>query len=265
MSALRALLWDVDGTLAETEELHRRAFERAFADFGLDVRWPPELYRELLKVTGGRERLRHYFSTYRPDLLERVDVAALHAHKTRIYGELVACGPELRPGVVRLLREARKAGLRQAVVTTTSRVNVQALLDRTLGAEADGIFELWVTGEDVARKKPAPDLHLRALERLDLPASACLALEDSALGLAAARAAGIAVVVVCSPWTADGDFTGACAVFDGFGDPDAPCRRLDPGPQPEDGLLRLAELRRIHAACTDTAEKGGLTDAGPAC
>lgn len=264
MSALRALLWDVDGTLAETEELHRLAFERAFADFGLDVRWPPELYRELLEVMGGRERLRHYFATYRPDLLDRVDVAALHAHKTRIYGDLAARELELRPGVARLLREARAFGLRQAVVTTTSRVNVEALLDRTLASEARDIFETWITGEDVARKKPAPDLYLRALERLDLPACACLALEDSPLGLAAARGAGVPVVVVTSPWTAGGDFTGACAIFDGFGEPGSPCRRLDDGPQPAGGLLRVDELRRIHAACTGVG-RDGVTDAGRAC
>lgn len=264
MSGLRALLWDVDGTLAETEELHRRAFERAFADFGLDVRWPPELYRELLKVTGGRERLRHFFETYRPDLLDRVDIAALHAHKTRLYGELAARELELRPGVARLLREARKAGLRQAVVTTTSRVNVETLLERTLGAEGREIFEAWVTGEEVVRKKPAPDLYLRALERLDLPPAACLALEDSALGLASARAAGIPVVVVTSPWTCGESFAGACAVFDGFGDSAAPCRRLDPGPQPADGLLHVDDLRRIHAACTD-ASGSGLRGAARAC
>lgn len=253
MSTLQALLWDVDGTLAETEELHRRAFERAFADFGLDVRWPPDLYRELLKVTGGRERLRHYFERYRPDLLPRVDIPALHAHKTRLYGEMAARELELRPGVARLLREARATGLRQAVVTTTSRVNVEALLDRTLGKEGREIFEVWVTGEEVVRKKPAPDLYLRALERLHLPPSACLALEDSELGLASARGAGVPVVVVTSPWTRDGDFTGACAVFDGFGDPGVPCRRLDGGPQPRDGMLHVEELRGLHAACTGDA------------
>ncbi len=248
MSGLRALLWDVDGTLAETEGLHLEAFNRAFADFGLDVRWTPRCYRALLAVTGGRERLRHFFATHRPDLLARVDIAALHAHKTRLYATLAADRLRLRPGVARLLREARAAGLEQAVVTTTGRVNVETLLDRTLGPEGRRIFRVWATGDRVTHKKPAPDLHRLALRELGLPPPACLALEDSAVGLAAARAAGVPVVIVTSPWTREESFPGALAVFDGFGEPDHPCRRLDGGPPSPSGLVDLATLRALHAA-----------------
>ncbi len=257
MSALRALLWDVDGTLAETEGLHLETFNRAFRDFGLDVAWSEDLYRELLQVTGGRERLRHYFARYRPDLVARVDVAALHAHKTRLYGELARNRLQLRPGVVRLLREAKATGLAQAVVTTTSRVNVQTLLRQTLGEEGERLFDVFATGEDVTRKKPAPDLYRVALARLGLAPEACLALEDSPLGVAAARAAGVPVVVVTSPWTRDARFSGALAVFDGFGEPDAPGRRLDGGSPPPGGCLDLASLRALH--------REAVRDAGRAC
>lgn len=201
---LRALLWDVDGTLAETErDGHLAAFNLAFAERSLPWRWDEALYARLLRVTGGRERLLH-------DMLERPDAPddpvrrealarELHAIKNRRYAERVDAGQvQPRPGVLRLIAEAREAGALQAIVTTTSRANVESLLGRMLGPHWRETFAACICGEDVERKKPDPQAHRRALAELGLPAHAALALEDSEVGLNAARAAGLAVLLTPS-------------------------------------------------------------------
>lgn len=249
---LRALLFDVDGTLADTEEAHRHAFNAAFAAAGLDWSWDRELYRRLLAVAGGRERIRHYVASAHSELLSRPDldgrIAALHADKTRRYGEMMAAGEvRLRPGVARLLAEARDAGLRLAIATTTSRENVDALLAATLGPEAVGWFEAIGAGEDVPAKKPAPDIYRWVLARLRLPAQSCLAIEDSVNGLRAA-AAGVAVVIAPGFYTANEDFTGAVAVVSDLGEPDRPFRLLGGDAHGrrwvDVGLLRRCRVRQ---------------------
>lgn len=217
-----ALIFDVDGTLAETEETHRLAFERAFAEDGLDWRWDVDLYRELLHTTGGRERIRRFLEMRggTPAAFPDDRVGRLHRRKNEIYAELVTAGAcALRPGVARLLRGARAAGLRLALATTTSRANVDALLPATLGPDGPDLFETMVCGEDVMAKKPAPDAYFEVLRRLALPPEACLAFEDSANGLAAARAAGLRTVVTPGLYTEHETFPGALAVLpdlDGF-------------------------------------------------
>lgn len=221
----RALVFDVDGTLAETEDVHRRAFNETFRDFGLDWHWDRTLYRRLLDVTGGKERIRFFIDRYAPAdgavLIDRI--AAMHADKTRRYGALIAAGAAtLRPGVRDLLQTARRAGLRLAVATTTSRPNVDALLAATLGPQGPSLFDVVAAGDEAAAKKPAPDIFLLALARLGLEARDCLAFEDSRNGLEAALAAGLATVVTPSAYTADQDFSGALAVL-----PDLAGFRLD--------------------------------------
>jgi len=233
---LRALIFDVDGTLADTErDGHRPAFNAAFHEAGLDWHWDEALYGELLAVTGGKERILHYVSRHRPDFARLPDVAervaALHKAKTRHYTQLAAAGSiPLRPGVARLLHEARAAGLRLAVATTTTPENVSALLVPALGANAMGWFEVIGDGDVVPAKKPAPDIYLWVLERLGLPASACLAFEDSENGLRASLGAGLATVITPCDYAQKGqrscpeeallgctqgqDFSGAAAVFD---------------------------------------------------
>lgn len=213
MTPIRGLIFDVDGTLAETEEVHRAAFNRVFAGDGLDWRWDVDLYRDLLSVTGGKERMRRYAEMIGA-ALDDARVARLHAAKNRVYGELVGAGAcALRPGVERLVRAARARGMRLAIATTTSRANVEALLPATFGADGLALFETIVAGEDVAAKKPAPDAYLLALARLGLPPEACLAFEDSRNGLLAARAARLAVVVTPSLYTARESFDGATRVL----------------------------------------------------
>lgn len=231
---LEALIFDVDGTLAETEEVHRAAFNGAFREAGLPWVWDRDLYRRLLLVSGGRERMRAFAAEADPARLDDgfTELAArLHHRKTALYTEAVGAGAvPLRPGVTALLREARAAGVRCAVATTTSRANVVALLDGATGGEGHGWFETLVCAEDAPVKKPAPDVYLEALARLGLPPAACLALEDSVNGVGAATAAGIAVVVSESIYTAGDDFTGARAVMpDFFGLDLAAARRLHAG------------------------------------
>jgi HAD superfamily hydrolase (TIGR01509 family) len=208
---LDALIFDVDGTLAETEELHRAAFNEAFAAAGLPWHWDVPLYARLLKVTGGKERIAHYLTLLPdPHTLDAAAIAALHRDKTACYTGLVESGGlVLRPGVASLVEAAQGAGLRLAIATTTSRPNVDALLARTFGASP---FEAIVAGDEVAAKKPAPDVYVEALRRLDLPASACVAIEDTEQGLASARGAGLRCVITESVYGAGGNFDGALAV-----------------------------------------------------
>ena len=214
---LKALIFDVDGTLAETEEYHRRAFNRAFFEAELDWYWDEVLYRDLLKVTGGKERILHFIALHAPEARDdaaRLLAPRLHAHKTEIYlGFLEADGIPLRPGMVELIAEAVAAGLMPAIATTTNLPNVEGLLSRAIGAEWRKVFPIVMAGDMVALKKPAPDVYLGALEALGLPASACLALEDSANGVASARAAGLQVIGLRSAYLPFDELTGALDIF----------------------------------------------------
>jgi HAD superfamily hydrolase (TIGR01509 family) len=209
-----ALVFDVDGTLAETEELHRQAFNEAFIRRGLDWHWDRAIYRELLRVTGGKERIRAYQGR-RIDLpLSDADVAALHRVKTARYTELIetGCCP-LRPGVTDLLTAAKARGQRLAIATTTSHGNIDALLARALGSHWAADFDAIVAGDDVRHKKPAPDVYLEVLARLKLDAPDCIAIEDSANGLIAASGANIPVLITRSMFFRDDDFSGAQVVL----------------------------------------------------
>lgn len=211
MEILEALIFDVDGTLAETEEVHREAFNQAFAEAGLDWNWSQDRYRVLLKTTGGVERINAHANEIG---VAGIDAKALHKRKTAFYTAAVDEGRiELRPGVESLIRMARRAGIRLAIATTTSRVNVEALIDSTLGETARDWFEVMACGEDVSAKKPDPEVYEFALRGLGLPPFSCLALEDTANGVASARGAGLAVLVTPSIYSAGEDFSGASAIW----------------------------------------------------
>ncbi|MFQ5439214.1 MAG: HAD family hydrolase [Paracoccaceae bacterium] len=215
----RALIFDVDGTLAETEEAHRHAFNETFAKEGLDWHWDQALYRELLKTAGGKERMRAYAANHLNIDPARIPVVEIHRRKTERYGELIAeGGVQLRPGIAEMLARAPAAGWRLAMATTTNIPNVDRLIRATLGVPADEVFEAIAAGDMVATKKPAPDVYLVALEKLGLPAQKCLALEDSPNGLRSARAAGVPCVVCPSLYTRGEDFSGAALVVHSFAD-----------------------------------------------
>ena len=220
MSALEALIFDVDGTLADTErDGHRVAFNQAFAEAGLDWDWSVELYGELLAVTGGKERMRFYLDKYRPEVqMSAETIADLHKSKTKYYTQLLAEGGiPLRPGVKRLLSAARAANLRLAIATTTTPENVFALLKGNIDIDW---FEVIGAGDIVPKKKPAPDIYDYVLEQMKLPAANCLAFEDSENGLISAMDAGIVTLVTINDYTQDHNFDRAKLVLSDLGEPD---------------------------------------------
>ncbi len=246
---LEALIFDVDGTLAETEEWHRHAFNAAFDAAGLGWRWDQALYGRLLEVTGGKERIRHH-AAQRGEAVDAAAVARLHADKTAHYVASVEAGAvALRPGVARLLHEARAAGLRLAIATTTTPENVSALLRATLGSDAAGLFECIGAGDVVSAKKPAPDIYRFVLDRMGLAPGGCVAFEDTPNGLQAALGAGIATVVTTSLYGGTAGFEDALLVVDGLGEADAPCRVLR-GAALDGPALQVSDLRRALQAAS---------------
>lgn len=253
MSGLKALIFDVDGTLADTErDGHRVAFNLAFADAGLDWSWSVDVYEDLLSVTGGKERIQFFLDKYTPDSDLPEDktayIAELHQSKTAHYTSLLAKGAiPLRPGVERLLNEVRKAGLRLAIATTTTPANVEALLVHTLGEESMSWFEVIAAGDIVPAKKPAADIYDYALQKMNLDAADCIAFEDSYNGVLSSLAANLKTIITINDYTRSHDFSGAAIVLDQMGEPDSSFKVLA-GDAPGYKYLNLDMVKAIHAA-----------------
>lgn len=249
---LKALLFDVDGTLADTEDGHLIAFNLTFAEYGLDWSWSEELYDELLSVTGGRERIKYYIEQYNPSF-ERPDdldafIRSLHKKKTEHFVHLMSEGSiPLRPGVKRLITEAREQGMRLAITTTTTPANVEALLTNAMDPDAMSWFELIAAGDMVPAKKPAPDVYLYALEKLNLSPEECIALEDSENGIRSSLGANIKTIIAINKYTRGHDFTGAAIVLDQWGEPGQPFTVLS-GDAGNSTYLDMALVKRLHAA-----------------
>jgi len=227
---LQALIFDVDGTIADTEEVHRQAFNSVFLAMDLGWNWSEAEYMALLRVSGGPERLAHYISGLRVSAEEKRRlgglVPAIHREKTSD-GRAAA-----RPGVARLMKEARDAGVKLALAATSTSANAEALVDAVLGAKARGWFGAVASADEVAQKKPAPDLYRRIIGTLRVPAEACVAIEDSANGVLAAKAAGLYTIATPSRWTATQDFSQADLVQTSLDEPP----------------LGLARIAALHAA-----------------
>jgi len=231
-NTLQAVLFDVDGTLADTEQDgHRIAFNQAFQQNNLDWQWDIDLYGELLQVTGGKERIHHYIKKYAPALLNRIDlkdwIAHLHKTKTVFYETLIEKGGiPLRPGVARLIDELRDKKIPLAIATTTTMENVIALLKSTLGAESIDWFDVIAAGDIVPKKKPAPDIYQWVLKELNLNAQQCIAIEDSENGLRSALAVNLPTLITVSGYTHLQDFSGAQAVLSDLGEPNKPFTQI---------------------------------------
>ncbi len=254
---LQALIFDCDGTLAETEEAHREAFNRVFAENGLDWHWSVETYGELLQTTGGKERMRRFIRQYNPDRAQYfIDndhlVPKMHVRKTAIYMDLVKTGEvPLRPGIERLINEAREQGVRLAIATTTNIEPLTALFEGTLGKEALNWFDSVVAGDMVKNKKPASDVYDRVLQEMDLQGPQCLAIEDTTNGIVSARAANIPVLVTVSEYSAGQDFSGAIVAINNLDEPG----QAAGGHQEDRELSRPVDLRQIkdwHAGWVGT-------------
>ncbi len=254
---LEALIFDVDGTLADTEEVHRQAFNAAFIAHGLSWYWSVGAYAHLLKIAGGKERLRGYVEsldvpTAEKERLRRL-VPRIHETKTRLYADLIELGrAPLRPGVETLIHAARASGVRLAVASTTSAANVTALITATLGAQALHWFAVIATGDLVAKKKPAADIYRFALAALDASPAQCVAFEDSEPGVLAAKAAGLFTVATPSSWTLGENLGAADIVLRSLADLD-----WSPHPAAKPELDRIARLQLLEAVAADGAATRG--------
>jgi HAD superfamily hydrolase (TIGR01509 family) len=249
-----ALIFDCDGVLADTERYgHLPAFNRTFEEFGLPAHWSEEEYGAALRIGGGKERMR---SLLTPEFVARAglptdpdgqaaEIAKWHKRKTELYVEMVRSGMlPPRPGIARIVAEARAAGWQLAVCSTSAEPSVRAILENAVGADVAADF-LVLAGDVVAAKKPAPDIYLLALERLGIEPGEGIVVEDSRNGLLAATAAGLATVVTVNGYTRDEDSSEAALVVSSLGDPDGgPIEVLADrvGARPT-GWVRLADLQ----------------------
>lgn len=258
---LKAVIWDLDGTLAETErEGHLASFNLAFETLGLPWRWDIPTYTALLRIAGGRERLLHDLAG-RPEapvaLQERLAlVERIHAAKNRLYARALTQGRlTLRPGVLALLRQCRAEGVRLAIATTTRRTNLLAFVATLFGPEGSQAFEVAVCGDDVRSRKPDPEVYQRVLAALDLSPLDCLAIEDSPGGAAAARAADLPVLVTRSEFFPDDTIDAAIAIGPGLERRDG----WTPPPLAVDPSIRgitLDDLRHWHAQMSQVSQFG---------
>jgi len=224
---LKGIIFDVDGTIADTEEIHRQAFNQTFDEFNLNWHWSVDDYRKILHISGGKERFKKFLDEDKV-LKSKIEapkrfVRELHKRKSQLYRSILKHDDiQLRPGVIRLINEALDKGIQLAVATSSSMANLTTLFNKTLDIEPNELFNSIVTSDTVQDKKPSPAVYQCALAGLGLSADTCIAIEDTQNGNLAALAAGLQTVVTTHAYTIDNDFTGAAIVINHLGEPDKP-------------------------------------------
>lgn len=199
---MKALLIGSISVLVDTSEIQRCAFNDAFHEAGLDWYWSRDEYRQMLKDSGGKDRI----EAFAERAGETVDAKALHAHKTEIFQQLLrAGGLELRVHTAQALADAREQGIKIAFVSGTAQESLDAVLEPFGGADALGL-DLVTSAKEGLAAKPDPALYRYALEQLGVAASDAIAIEDNLAGVAAAKAAGITCYAYPNENTIDHDF-----------------------------------------------------------
>jgi HAD superfamily hydrolase (TIGR01509 family) len=250
MNLPQALFFDMDGVIIDTEkDGHRVAFNKAFKEFGFDVHWDIEEYGELIKISGGKERMRHHLETkgFGTEVKsEDVDelIKSLHKHKTELFVDLIQSGSlSLRPGIKRLMQEANDSGIKVCICTTANQKAAEAVACHSLGTIK---FTYILAGDIVEKKKPAPDIYQLALEKTGTDPKNCIVVEDSRNGMLAGHRAGIPVVVTTSIYTVNEDFSEASLVVSCLGDADGERGELQAGEISDfSGVLTLQMLGQL--------------------
>jgi HAD superfamily hydrolase (TIGR01509 family) len=256
-----SIIFDCDGVLADTEkDGHLPSFNKTFEHFNLPVRWSVEDYAEKLKIGGGKERVKSLLS---PDFISKAnlpkspesqaeEVAKWHKYKTNVYTDLVKRGVmPARPGIARIVKEAHEAGWSLAVASTSHEDSVRAVLTHAVGDLLATQFAVFA-GDIVPKKKPAPDIYLFALDKLNLNPAEVIVIEDSNNGLRASLAAGLKTIVTVSSFTTKEDFTGASLVVSSLGDADGEKTKVISNPSKFDikdevNLLNISQILKLSA------------------
>ena len=258
MSELKAIIFDMDGTLADTEELHRQAFNLAFEEYGCPLNWSRREYKQLLSISGGKERIYHCLrrAGMADDELHRT-TNTIHQRKSVLYRQiLVESNIKLRPGIRRLTKECRRADLKLAIATSSSAENANTLLHNTFRRNDDALFATVVTCDLVADKKPSPAVYLYTLAKLGINAENCIAIEDTSNGNLAALAAGIKTIITTHPLTIDNNFAGASLVINHLGEPGNPFWVMA-GKSFGRNYVDLALLKMLHSSPSGVGQYPG--------
>ena len=215
---VKACIFDVDGTLAETETLHLEAFNQVFSEFQLNWIWDQTLYKQLLQIAGSKNRI-NYFNNLSKSKLSNNLIREILERKNRLYiKKLQKNSVKVCSGVKELVN-LLKSEMKLALATSTSKENVDALILKIWGEKTNAIFSAISTPEEYAKNKPAPDLYINALKKLSLKPHQAIAIEDSEIGLKSAKAAKIKTIVVPSIYTQGSDFSNADLVVSDLFDP----------------------------------------------
>lgn len=220
---MEALIFDCDGVLVDTErDGHRVAFNMAFADKKINVIWGIEEYKELLKVAGGKERMKYYFDEngWPGQYNDREQlILDLHERKTQFFMQLIETGTlPLRPGIRRIIDEAITNNIKLAVCSTSNEKSVRLIVELLLGKERAGNFQAILAGDMVSRKKPDPEIYNLCTEKLNINPKNCMVVEDSRNGLIAAKAANFNCLITTNDYTSNEDFKEADILVDELGD-----------------------------------------------